>query len=286
MAKSKDLPIVKASGEISTFDREKLKKSLNRSGASQEQIETILRKIDAHLYTGISTKKIYQLAFKTLNKLSRPLSARYKLKSAIMELGPSGYPFEKYVAAILKHQGFLVQTSIIVQGRCVTHEVDVLAEKEDSYFVIECKYHNHHGTVSDVKIPLYINSRFKDIAETWPENTEQNIKLKQGWVVTNTRFTADAIQYGKCAGLKLIGWDYPHKDGLNQMIERLGLYPLTCLTTLTKREKQNLLDKRIVLCREICDKPDLLIQAGVAEDKLPLVLEESQELCKHLVDYS
>ncbi|MGZ5281047.1 MAG: PD-(D/E)XK nuclease superfamily protein [Bacteroidia bacterium] len=282
MSADKFIPIVKASGEIAKFDEEKLKKSLTRSGASPDQVDTILKNIDDNLYPGIPSKKIYQLAFKMLNKLSKPLAARYKLKSAIMELGPSGFPFEKYVASILKHQGYRVQTSIIVQGKCVNHEVDVIAEKEDAYFIIECKYHNHRGTVSDVKIPLYINSRFKDIEENWPVQPEKNIQLRTAWVVTNTRFTFDAIQYGNCAGLKLLGWDYPHKGSLNQIIERLGLYPLTCLTTLSKHEKQNLLDSKVVLCREICDDPALLKVAGINEERIKGILEESYELCKKL----
>ncbi len=104
MKKHKAVSIIKASGEVAPFYSEKLKHSLLKSGASEEQVENILVQIEDNLYHGISTKKIYQRAYQLLKDSSRPLAAKYKLKRAIMELGPSGFPFEKYIAAIFCHQ--------------------------------------------------------------------------------------------------------------------------------------------------------------------------------------
>ena len=274
-----EISIVKASGEITTYSPEKLKRSLTRAGASDEQVQSILQKIEDWLYPGITTKKIYQYAFKLLRTQSRPLAARYKLKSAIMELGPSGFPFEKYIAAILGQEGYQTKTGVFVEGHCVKHEVDIVAEMGDHHFMIECKYHNRPGTVCDVKIPLYIQSRFKDVESSWVELPGHNIKVHQGWVVTNTRFTTDAVQYGTCIGLFLLGWNYPVKNSLNQRIERLKLYPITCLTSITKREKELLLSNHVVLCKEICDNPSLLNEAGVAEKNITRVLTEANLLC-------
>jgi SOS response regulatory protein OraA/RecX len=261
------ITITKASGQSAVFDPQKLKHSLLRSGASAEQIQTILGKIEDRLYPGITTKKIYQAAFKLLRRQSRPVAARYKLKSAIMELGPSGFPFEKYIAAILQQHGYQTQTGVLVQGKCVQHEVDVIAQKGEYHVMIECKYHNQPGTVCNVKIPLYIQSRFKDVEASWMKLTGHELLLHQGWVVTNTKFTTDAIQYGTCAGL-------------HEQIERSGLYPITCLTTLSKTEKQILLNNKTVLCREVCDSPALLKQAGVSEQRIKKILEEGQLLCQ------
>ena len=80
-----------------------------------------------------------------------------------MELGPSGFPFEKFVAAIIKEEGYQTEVGVIVQGACVTHEVDVVATTDHQHIMVECKYHNQQGRVNDVKIPLYIQSRFLDI---------------------------------------------------------------------------------------------------------------------------
>src|SRR5688572_21304966 len=97
--------IKKASGELSEFSDEKLKASLLRSGASEETATQVLETVREHLYEGMPTKKVYRIAFNELKKTKRPVAARYKLKRAIMELGPSGFPFEKYIAEILKAQG-------------------------------------------------------------------------------------------------------------------------------------------------------------------------------------
>lgn len=276
------LSITKASGKTELFAPEKLKHSLTRSGASVEEVQSILARIQEQLYTGISTKKIYKNALRLLRKERKPLAARYKLKSAIMELGPSGFPFEKFVAAILQQQGYQTQTGIIVQGKCVKHEVDVIAERGEYHCMIECKYHNHPGTVCDVKIPLYIHSRFKDVEASWVQLPGHGIKLHQGWLVTNTCFTTDAIQYGTCVGLNLLGWNYPDKNSLNNQIERVGLYPLTCLTTLSKTEKQNLLQNNVVLCREIKDDPSLLKRSGIDPSKAARILEEANQLCNKI----
>jgi hypothetical protein len=199
-----------------------------------------------------------------------------------MELGPSGFPFEKYFGEILKYQGYKIRVGVMVEGHCVKHEIDVIAEKAEHHFMIECKYHNLPGTFCDVKIPLYIQSRFKDIEAAWVKLPGHAAKFHQGWVVTNTRFTGDAIQYGTCVGLKLIGWNYPNEGSLRNRIETLGLYPITCLVTLSKIEKQKLLEKRIVLCKEICLDKNILLTVGVNQSRIDGVMAEATNLCNEL----
>jgi hypothetical protein len=199
-----------------------------------------------------------------------------------MELGPSGFPFEKFVAEILAAQGYMVQTGQIIRGKCVNHEIDVIAEKEEQHFMIECKYHNQPGTVSDVKVSLYIHARFKDVEASWIELPGHRSKFHQGWVVTNTRFSNDAIDYGTCAGLKLIGWNYPDGGSLRSLIDKLGLYPITCLGSLSKAEKQKLLDNNIVLCRELRDNAKLLLDAGVKASRITVVQHEALKLCESI----
>lgn len=283
MKKASKIKIIKASGESEIFSEEKLRKSLERAGATQEEKDRIIKEISNSLYEGMSTRKIYKIAFKLLKGSARPLAAKYHLKQGIMELGPSGYPFEKYIGEILSYQGYKIKVGEVVQGKCVNHEIDVIAELGHQHFMIECKYHNQLGTFSDVKIPLYIQARFKDVESQWLKLPGHGNKFHQGWVVTNTRFSFDAIQYGNCAGLKLLGWDYPLKGSLKELIDTLGLYPITCLTTLTKSEKQSLLENKIVLCQEICDDETHLVRAGVKQTRIKAVLEEAAQLCKHLI---
>jgi hypothetical protein len=276
----KDIFITKASGEKSRYSEEKIRTSLKRVGATDEQIDPIINEISSKLYEGMPTKKIYRLAFNLLREGPRHLAAKYHLKQAIMELGPSGYPFEKYVGEILNRQGYKTKVGEIVQGHCVTHEVDVIAEKENDFIMIECKYHNLRGIFCDVKIPLYIQSRFKDLEKQWLTLPKNKSKMHKGWLITNTRFSSDAIQYGTCVGLNLIGWDYPLKGSLKDQIDSLGLYPITCLTSLTKIEKQRLLDMKIVLCSEILQNEKLLASHGVKPSRINSVMREAKKLCQ------
>lgn len=275
--------ITKASGKKEAFSKGKLLKSLIRSGASDALAATIVSQIEETLVEGATTKEIYKKAHKILRRRARPVASRYHLKRGIMELGPSGFPFEKYVSEILKHEGYHVQVGKTVQGKCVTHEVDVIAERDAMHFMIECKYHNTPGMVCNVKIPLYIHARFKDVEAQWTTMPGHGTKFHQGWVVTNTRFTADAITYGTCAGLNLVSLDFPKRGSLREMIEKTGLYPLTCLTTLTKDEKRLLLERKIVLCREINANPQHLTAINIPAGRISTIIQESTQLCNKLM---
>lgn len=277
--KTNHLAVTKASGESVPFSEEKLRESLRRSGADTDQITHVLQELSPLLYEGISTKKIFRYAFRLLKKKSRPTAAKYHLKKAIMDLGPSGYPFEKFIGELLQSQGFAVKIGQIIQGHCVEHEVDIVGQKDGLKIMVECKYHNYPGIVSDVKVPLYIHSRFNDIVNQWRHvDTQPDIQY-QGWIVTNTRFSGSAIDYGVCAGLVLLAWDYPMNNGLKDVIDKLGLYPITCLTSLTAPEKKALLEHKIVLCHELLDNTSLLQHHGLSVSRIHTILHEVEHLC-------
>ena len=277
---SNTINILKYSGDSVPFDVEKLINSLRRAKANEALIQQIVEQVESQLYDGITTKKIYQMAFKMLKGKSRVSASKYKLKKALMELGPTGFPFEKLVGKIMAHEGFDTKVGVIVQGNCVQHEVDVIAKKDNNHYMIECKYHSDQGRFCNVKIPLYIHSRFLDVEKQWERQKGHETKLHKGGVYTNTRFTTDAIQYGKCVGLLLASWDYPRENGLKDRIDKSGLHPLTALTTLTKAEKTKLLDKGIVLCKELHENPSLLELIGVPKPRHKNILEDSEKLCK------
>ncbi len=282
-----EIIITKSTGEKVPFSEKKLVRSLQRSGAGKDLIDEILLTVKNELHEGITTKEIYRTAYKLLKKKARSTAARYKLKNAIMELGPSGYPFEQFVAELLKYQGYQVKIGEIVEGHCVKHEVDVIADSEEEHAVIECKFHNRQGYYCDVKIPLYFHARFLDIEKKLKSKGEHQNKSHQGWIFTNTRFSNDAIQYANCVGLKLMGWDYPQKGNLKQWVDISGLHPITCLTTLTKAEKVKLLDKKIVISRDLQNQTKLLDEIGIHSPRKEKVLEESRGLCEKLIpDFS
>ena len=272
--------VIKHSGERADFSIEKLKSSLRKSGAEEALVNEISNNVRDELYQGISTKEIYNRAFALLKKEKKGYASKYKLKKAIYELGPTGFPFEKFIAALLFYSGYKVKTGQFLQGKCVLHEVDVVARKNDQFIVVECKFHSDEGRNCNVKIPLYIHSRYHDILNNYNDKNEAE-KPTEGWVVTNTRFTEDALQYGKCAGLYLLSWDYPKDNGVKDRIDRLGLYPITASTLMSQREKQFLLSRDIVLCKQLINDDFYLDHLGISENRQARILEEIKILCKH-----
>ncbi|MCB0383681.1 MAG: restriction endonuclease [Psychroserpens sp.] len=276
---TKDFEITKSTGEKTKFSLDKLRTSLKRTGAEKNVIDQIIDNVRDELYQGITTKEIYNRAFALLKKKQSYLASKYKLKKAIYELGPTGFPFERFVSAILKYSGYKTDVGKILQGTCVPHEVDVVAQKNNETTIVECKFHGEQGLNCNVKIPLYINSRYQDIKSHWNSNNKQDSTLTKGWLVTNTRFTEDALKYGNCCGLYLLSWDYPKGNGLKDRIDRLGLYPITVSTLLTNREKQFLLSRNIVLCRELMSNIFFLDHLGISEIRKEKILNEISLLC-------
>ena len=276
MLQNTNFNITKKSGEVIQFDSKKLINSFKRSGASQEDINNVLAHLSEHIYEGISTKKLFQLAYNLLRKKSVEVAGRYRLKNAIMELGPSGFPFERSFAELLKYQGFETTVGSIVEGVCVSHEVDVIAQKEGKKIMAECKFHGNTQTKSDVKVALYIHSRYLDVLKSWQKTDKETVQEYQGWIVTNTRFTEDAVQYANCAGLHLVSWDYPSQGSLRDRIDISGLHPITVLQSLSKREKQLLLNKGFVLCKML--STENLKAIDLSGERARKVLQEAYSL--------
>ncbi len=279
--KANSIDIIKSSGEKVKFSLDKLRTSLKRTGADKQTVNQIIDKVRDELYQGISTKEIYNRAYALLKKKKSHLASKYKLKKAIYELGPTGFPFERFISDILNYSGYKTEVGKILQGQCVTHEIDIIAQKNSETTVIECKFHNEEGLNCNVKIPLYINSRYNDVKAHWHASSKNKSTLTKGWVVTNTRFTEAAIQYGNCVNLYLLSWDYPKNDGLKDRIDRLGLYPITVSTLLTNREKQFLLSRDVVLCRTLIGDVFYLDHLGVSEIRKEKILNEIKLLCNH-----
>lgn len=304
--------LTKEDGNTEEFVSDKLLHSLVRSGASPATAKKIVDGIVHKLTEGQRAKakaaraqkfvrntrlamallpkpktpsalEVYKEAFNELRKMSLSAAARYSLRRSLMEFGPTGFPFEEYVAEIFKAKGYTTLTDQMVLGTCVPHEVDVIAWDAKKLLMAEVKYHNEPSGKTDLKVALYVKARFDDLKETYFEygalpnpTIDNNVgrKLDEGWLITNTKFTETALIYGKCSGLNMLSWNYPAENNLQDMIEDTKLHPVTCLTTLTSGEKRLLLNKKIVLCKEIYDNSKLLKDNGFSQTKIFKVIEE------------
>lgn len=271
--------IIKADGNRVDFLPEKLIRSLERVGANKEVIHQITRQVEEKFYPGMNTGVIYRLVYQELKRRSRPLAAKYKLRRAVQELGPSGYPFEAYIGEIFRHLGYKVQVGVIEKGHCITHEIDVLANREGRRIAVECKFGNSSSKRLDVKVSLYIYSRFLDLSNQWIDKEGFEKKDLEGWIVTNGSFSDDARAYGNCMGLRLVSWSHPATGNLKDLIENSALYPITALASLNKHEKNELLKLKIVLAKSIRDRIDLLERLHMSPTRIKKCLAEVDGLC-------
>ncbi len=268
----------KNSGELAPFDFQKLRKALLRSGTSGSELKKIENEIFFQLYDGITTKRIYQIAYNILKHKSKNAAGRYRLKKAIFDLGPSGYPFEKFMGRLFENRGYKVKVGEIVQGNCITHEVDVIAENDTEIIMVECKFHHQQGRKSDVKVALYIKARFDDIhTQIKKEGLYPNKQFK-GCIATNTRFTDDARTYSKCSNVSLISWDYPNDNNLQNWIDNTNYHLITALSSATKKTKQILLENNIVLCREVIEKQSELQAIGIPPQIIKKMTKEAKAI--------
>ncbi|PKP41823.1 MAG: ATP-binding protein [Bacteroidetes bacterium HGW-Bacteroidetes-10] len=331
-----DLLITKASGESEIFSAEKLRGSLMRSGADIDVVEEIVREISSWIVEGVTTRMIYDRAFQLLRKMTIGNAARYKLKKAMMELGPTGHPFEYFTGQIYKILGYDVEVGRVLEGLSVTHEMDVIAtrtvtseldlslggEKDKKaetglrrcqiigklsdincylmhadadadaksetlgelpfprkhQHLVECKFYISTGKNANVQVPLYVRSRINDIVSLRLGQPEFEGYSFSGGIVTNTRFTEDAIAFGENSGLKLLSWDYPRGAGLREIIDREKIFPVTVLTRLTIAQKHQLMERGIVVCRQIAEDESVLDILGLEPGKRAKIIEEVRQV--------
>lgn len=271
--------ITKADGSKELFEESKLVESLKRVGGTDEIIERVVENVGKEIHDGMTTADIYSRAFRLLHQEARPIAAKYSLRRALAELGPNGFPFERFVAEIFKAHGYQTLTDQTVMGGCVPHEIDIVAWNDKKLIMVEAKFHNEFGIKSDVKVALYIKARFDDIRENTFVYGGKKRHLDEGWLITNTKFTDQAIHYGECKGLKMIGWNYPKKGNLEDIIEDLRLHPFTCLASLSNVHKKALLERGVLLCRDIRNAPHILKEIGLDSAKAAEVLSEIDLVC-------
>jgi hypothetical protein len=276
----KKVKIIKANGEVDFFNAEKLRYSLERSGASERCQALVVDHVTKELDQGMSTRDIYRHAYKVLKKCERHGASRYSLREALLKLGPSGYPFEHYIGELWAAKGYKVEVGQIVQGQYVQHEVDVIARKSGEVNMMECKYHNQWGARSNLKIALYVDARMKDLAAKCSSMKQYECDNLKGWLVTNTKLTSDAIQYGEGSGLNMMAWAYPRHGNLQELIESTRLHPITVLTRLQKGAYSRLLAKGVVLCKQVDNRA--LKSIGLNAGDRVKVMEEAERLCRNV----
>jgi len=275
-AQHRKLFVTKASGATEPFSAGKLLYSLKVAGASPKRANEIVEEVRLRLKSGVHTRDIHRMALEFLEGGASSLPARYNLKQALLELGPTGHPFETFVGHVFVSLGYRTQIRQMIRGRCVAHEVDVVARKGNEHIVVEVKFHNHPGFKTDVKTVLYVKARFDDIVA----GSARRPHVHQIWLVTNTKFTSEAVTYALCSGIQLLGWNYPVSGSLQRLAEDAGLIPITALTTLSAKNKQQLLSEGTVLCRQLSSERPLS-GLSISSAQRQAILREAEAVMRH-----
>lgn len=240
------IKVIKVDGTSEEYNEQKIAESASRVGVPKDLQADMLAEIRSKLFDGIRTSDIFDIIQKYLEGHGAPhLSAKYNLKESLSKLGPSGYPFEKFVSALLSAEGYVTKINQLIEGKCVSHEVDVVAVKDGKTYFIEAKFHKNPSQRTDVRVALYIFGRFIDISE----NHNGNGSISP-WIVTNTRFSSDALKFAKGREIKVTSWGYPKGEGIMDLIEKTKLHPITILPSLAEEDVRRLTSVGIVTCRD------------------------------------
>lgn len=268
----------KESGELIAFDIEKLRYSLSKSGASPIEVQEVIERMQPLIHDGMTTKAIYKQAFNLLKRVNGTFAARYSLKRALRDLGPAGYYFELWISKFLQSYGYITDENQLIKGKAVTHEADVVALKDNVLHWIECKFRNTIDAKISVTTPMYLLSRVNDIKGIEFELCGGKHAFQQGWLITNAYLTADSIAFGEFYGIKMLSWDYPAKKSIKHLVDRMALYPITCLTTINQKEKQFLMENNVLLVKDLHANLELLGREIFNPRSKSKIVKEVQEL--------
>jgi len=248
----KKIYIFNKSGEKEVFSPRKIYEGIKRAGAPKSLARNITEQIKKKAFEGITTREIFDEAKRILFQEKPVAGMKFSLKEAIRKLGPSGFPFEKYIGDIFESLGFFVQLNQHIGGRCVFHEIDFLALKQRQLLIGECKYHYLAGSRVELKVALAVYARFLDIknGSFLRKKSLKNFRPRP-MLVTNTKFTSETIKYAGCIKVDLLGWRYPLDHGLEYLIESEKLYPVTVLPSCDSRFLNILSQEGLMLAKEI-----------------------------------
>lgn len=270
--------IKKSDGQLEPFSRHKLSRTLKRAGAKQRVANAIASKVSMRVKNGMATSDILKMALRLLNREAPQVAPRYNLAQALIKLGPTGFEFEKYVAELLRAYGYETELPDILTGSCITHEVDILAEKDLRRSMIECKFRNQTGIYIGIKDVMSTWARFLDLVEGAELGNCPH--MDEAWLVTNTRFSSDGLKYAHCKGMILIGWNHPEERSLSQMIDAKALYPITVLQGVDEKKFKALASGQVMLLKQLVDTDaiELVTRTGLGKEYIKKLTENAKRI--------
>lgn len=255
------------------YDRGKVVKALQRYGFTGKEVDVLLSRIEAQLYNGITTKKLLQLISNEADSINFTFK-KNDLRTAL-GLMRSKPDFEIFVQELLRGLGYKVSTNKVIQGYCVTHEIDGVAERDGKLYYIETKHHSKTHIRTLFGDSLAVKAKLDDIRHGYSEG-KNDYDFEGAILICNTKMTQHADDYSRCVGIKHIGWNSPSGNGIDVLIEKSGVYPFTILPGLSKQEIRKLQSLNVVTVKDVIK----LKSSSLGESRL----SELKALANQLID--
>ncbi len=271
--------VINLKGEKEPFSFKKVFQSAKRAGASSALAKEIAAKIEKLAEPGIQTREIFTKVKQFLRQKDKKAGFRFSLREAMRKLGPSGFPFEKYIGEIFSVHGFEVKLNQKVKGKYANYEIDFIAKKKNLVYVGECKFKHRRGERVETSVALAFFAKIQDIKQGGYLKRFGGCKIKP-IIITNAKFSSQVKKYARGVGIELLGWNYPKNKGLEKMIEKEKLYPITILPSF----KGFLVDifsiRRLMLAKDVLRvSPDKLAKKlRLNRNKILPLLREAEIL--------
>jgi Holliday junction resolvase-like predicted endonuclease len=261
-----DVLVTKANGYKQPFDRNKVVQTCLRMGASPQVADKVAGMVERRLYAGISTREILQLTFRFMRKYKPTVKHLLDLRKGLSMMEPKP-EFETYIRTLLANSGYEVESNRILRGKCGEHEVDAIAKKDGVTYFVEVKHHYSYHTLTGLDESRIAQAILEDANDGYLLGMS-TLKIDRAMIVTNTRYSNHAIQYGSCKNILQIGWSSPHTLGLRDMVQNSALYPLSCLRGIRYETRMRLVNSGIVLVKQLLDADgsELARKAGLPKE--------------------
>lgn len=265
--------VTKFDGRKEEFQKEKIINTCIRAGCSEDVAIKIAEEIENKIYNEISTKEIYEMIKKLLEKYEKTSAKIYTLRDAIANLDP--FIFEIFVKRLLESYEYTCEYNKIIRGFAVEHQIDIIARnKNQELILVECKRHRNPHRFCGLDTCLQVYAKFEDILDGF-RNNKNSYKFKKAWIITNTKFSEHAKQYASAKGILLTGWKYPENESLELTIQKKALYPVNILKT-KKSIIEKIMQSGIIIVKEL--EEEKLVNLGISESIIKNLIKQKEEI--------
>mgnify|MGYP000707545939 FL=1 len=239
----------KFDGSLELYDQSKVVRTAIRMGLDKKAAEELADEISSKVYDGIPTSEILSLIHDLASKIRPELKYVENLREAISAMRPKP-DFEEYVRIVLKAAGYMVEPGRVLEGRCIDHEIDGIAFKDDEVVIVETKHHVNPHAYTGLDTVLQLWAALEDLKEGHRLGFH-NYPFTSALLVCNTKISMHAERYARCKGMKYMVWNYPRAFALRDIIASHKIYPITMLKTLSRNQIAKLGDMGIVTISQL-----------------------------------